>query len=191
MIFKGSVGQAHGRHGTFVPGFGCTISDAVQASCSAYPFLNRKVVTTAKGDDIELVDGGYCANNPTLYAIADGLVPLKIARENMRVISLGVGLYPEPKPRQFSKMWFARYLQSVQLLQKTLEINTQSMDQLRDILFKVVPTIRISEAYTQPDMATDLFEHDLSKLNILRQREAKSYAKHEAEIKAFLLPKAS
>ena len=40
-------------------------------------------------------------------------------------------------------------------------------------------------------MATDLFEHDLSKLNILRQREAELYAKHEAEIKAFLLPKAS
>jgi len=37
MIFKGSVTQAHGRHGTFVPGFGCTIADAVQASCSAYP----------------------------------------------------------------------------------------------------------------------------------------------------------
>ena len=25
MIFKGSVGQAHGRKGTFIPGFGCTI----------------------------------------------------------------------------------------------------------------------------------------------------------------------
>jgi uncharacterized protein len=191
MIFKGSVTQAHGRVGTFVPGFGCTISDAVQASCSAYPFFNRKTVTTAKGDEIELVDGGYCANNPTLYAIADGLVPLKIARENMRVVSVGVGLYPEPKPRRFSKMWFARYLQSVQLWQKTLEINTQSMDQLRDILFKDVPTIRISDAYTQPEMATDLFEHDLSKLNILRQRGAESFAKREGEFRAFLLPKAS
>ena len=46
MIFKGSVAQAHGRIGTFAPGFGCTIADAVQASCSAYPFFNRKMVTT-------------------------------------------------------------------------------------------------------------------------------------------------
>jgi uncharacterized protein len=106
-------------------------------------------------------------------------------------VSIGVGQYPEPKPRFFSKMWFARYLQSVQLLQKTLEINTQSMDQLRDILFKDVPTIRISDAYTQPEMATDLFEHDLKKLNILRQRGAESYAKYEAQLKAFLLPGAS
>src|ERR1700704_45406 len=81
MVFKASKDQAHGRQGTFVPGFGCTISDAVQASCSAYPFFNRKTVTTAAGDHIELVDGGYCANNPTLYAIADALVPLNIPRD--------------------------------------------------------------------------------------------------------------
>ena len=50
MIFKGDIAQAHGRLGTFSPGFGCTISDAVQASCSAFPFFNRKTVTTDTGD---------------------------------------------------------------------------------------------------------------------------------------------
>lgn len=73
MIFKGSVDQAHGRTGTFVPGFGVKMSDAIQASCSAVPFFDRKSVTTAAGDEIELIDGGYCANNPTLYAIADAV----------------------------------------------------------------------------------------------------------------------
>ena len=81
MIFKHSIAQAHGRTGTFAPGFGCKIGDAVQASCSAYPYFNRKTVTTHTGDDIELVDGGYCANNPTLYAIADAIGPLNIPRE--------------------------------------------------------------------------------------------------------------
>jgi patatin-like phospholipase/acyl hydrolase len=189
MIFKGSIAQAHGREGTFVPGFGVTISDAVQASCSAYPFFERKTVRTAKGDDIELVDGGYCANNPTLYALADVLGPLRIPRENVRVVSVGVGAYPQPKPRPFTKTWFARYLQSVQLLQKTLEINTQSMDQLRTILFKDIGTERISDAYTQPEMATDLFEHDLKKLNVLRQRGAESFGVREARLKEFLLPR--
>jgi uncharacterized protein len=70
MIFKGTIEQAHGRVGTFVPGFGVPIREAVEASCSAYPFFDRKIVTTASRDRIELVDGGYCANNPTLYAIA-------------------------------------------------------------------------------------------------------------------------
>ena len=29
MIFKASIDQAHGRTGTFLPGFGCKIGDAV------------------------------------------------------------------------------------------------------------------------------------------------------------------
>lgn len=189
MIFKGSITQAHGRTGTFQPGFGCTIADAVRASCSAYPFFERTTVVTGAGDHIELVDGGYCANNPTLYAIADARIALKVAPDDLRIISLGVGVYPTPKPRFLSKMWFARYLESVQLLQKTLEINTQSMDQLRHILFsKDIPAmIRISETFERPEMATDLFEHDLLKLNLLRQRGVESFAKEEAKLKTFLL----
>jgi patatin-like phospholipase/acyl hydrolase len=162
MVFKASKAQAHGQLGSFKPGFGCTIADDVQASCSAYPFFEKKTVSTHLGD-FELVDGGYCANNPTLYALADVLGPLGQDRASVRVVSIGVGEYPTPKPRRFSKMWWARLLPSVTLLQKTLEINTQSMDQLRAILFKDVQSIRISEAYTQPEMATDLFEHNTAK----------------------------
>jgi predicted acylesterase/phospholipase RssA len=186
MIFKGNVEQAHGRKGTFIPGFGVTIADAVQASCSAYPFFNRKKITTAGGDVVELMDGGYCANNPTLYAIADAVVALGKGREDVRVLNVGVGVYPEPKPSSF-KMWFAKkYIVSVQLLQKTLEVNTQSMDQLRAILFKDIQTIRVSDTFERPEMATDLLEHDLNKLNILRQRGAESFATREAQIRALL-----
>lgn len=186
MIFKGSVEQAHGRIGTFVPGFGVRISDAVQASCAAFPFFERKIVHTLAGDDIELVDGGYCANNPTLYAIADATRALKFAHEDLRVVSIGVGKYPEPQHGLFNKMRWAKYLLSVQLLQKTLEINTQSMEQLRTILFKDVPTIRISDTFSKPEMATDLFEHNLTKLNILRQRGVESFAVRESELKKLL-----
>jgi len=81
--------------------------------------------------------------------------------------------------------WY-KYLRSVQLLQKTLEINTQSMDQLRGILFKQIATVRISDTFEKPEMATDLFEHDLNKLNILRQRGSESFASHEAALKELL-----
>lgn len=186
MIFKGNVDQAHGRKGTFTPGFGVTVADAVQASCSAYPFFERKSVTTAAGDVIELIDGGYCANNPTLYAIADAVAALKKERKDIRVVNVGVGVYPEPKPSL--KLWFAkRYFVSVQLLQKTLEINTQSMDQLRAILFKDIETIRISDTFERPEMATDLMEHNLEKLNILRQRGRESFADREPRLRAFLI----
>jgi patatin-like phospholipase/acyl hydrolase len=154
MIFKGSVAQAHGRVGTFVPGFGVSIADAVKASCSAYPFFERTIVRTCMGEEIELIDGGYCANNPTLYAIADAVHALKRERKDIRLVSVGVGIYPDPKPGLLMRL-AKKYLVSVQLLQKTLEINTQSMEQLRQILSHDVPTIRISDSYVTPEMATD------------------------------------
>jgi predicted acylesterase/phospholipase RssA len=186
MIFKASVEQAHGRKGTFTPGFGVSIAKAVEASCSAYPFFNRKIVTTAAGDNIELIDGGYCANNPTLYAIADAVVAMKKRREDLRVVNVGVGVYPEPEPKWLMRL-AKQYLVSVQLLQKTLEINTQSMEQLRSILFSDIQTIRISDTFEKPEMATDLMEHDLNKLNILRQRGSESFAAREGQLKEFLL----
>lgn len=185
MIFKGDAGQAHGRHATFVPGFGCTISQAVQASCSAYPFFDKQTVTTGRGEAVELIDGGYCANNPTLYAIADAVTGLNIPRESLRVLSVGVGVYPEPKhwhPKRWG-MWFAKRWLSVQLLQKTLNINTVSMEQLREVLFKDIWTIRISDTFEQPEMATDLLEDDLVKLNILYQRGGESFGNHEDALK--------
>ena len=186
MIFKGSVAQAHGRVGTFVPGFGVSIADAVQGSCSAYPFFERTVVRTSMGEEIELVDGGYCANNPTLYAIADAVQALKRERKDIRLVSVGVGIYPDPRPG--IKMWLAKkFLVSVQLLQKTLEINTQSMDQLRQVLFHDLPTIRISDSYVTPEMATDLLEHDLKKLGILFQRGRESFASREKQLREYLM----
>lgn len=186
MIFKGNVAQAHGRASSFVPGFGVSIADAVRASCSAYPFFNRTVVKTSMGEEIELIDGGYCANNPTLYAIADAVQALKRDRKDIRLVSVGVGVYPDPKPRFL--VWLAKkFLVSVQLLQKTLEINTQSMDQLRQVLFHDVPTVRVSDSYTTPEMATDLLEHDLKKLDILFQRGRESFATREAQLRQYLL----
>lgn len=187
MIFKTSIEQAHGRMGTFSPGFGVKVSDAVQASCSAYPFFERKMVKTDKGDLVELIDGGYCANNPTLYAIADAIMALKLPPEQIRVVSVGVGVYPSPKQSWFSPTKWAQMLMSVQLLDKTLEINTQSMDQLRHVLFRHIPTVRISDTFEQPEMATDLFEHNMSKLNILRQRGSESFGIQEQALQQLLL----
>ncbi len=184
MIFKTSVAQAHGRESTFVPGFGCSIADAVRASCSAYPFFEKAAVKTNTGSSVMLIDGGYCANNPTLYAIADGVNALGKPHSALRVVSIGVGVYPEPK--RWGMAWLFRRLLSVQLLQKTLNINTFSMEQLRTILFKNVQTVRINDTFERPEMATDLMESNLSKLNMLYQRGSESFAKHEAALKELL-----
>jgi len=184
MIFKTSVDQAHGDQGNFVPGFGCKIGDAVQASCSAYPFFCRKWIMTADGQKILLGDGGFCANNPTLYAIADATEAFKVPRQHIRIVSIGVGEYPPPK-RWLSLSHWIGYWFTVRLLQKVLEINTKSMNQLRHVLFQEVDTIRISKAYTEPTMATDLFEANLDKLDQLYQRGRESYRENEPALKNF------
>lgn len=185
MIFKSRQTQAHGRRATFIPGFGCSLADAIEASCSAYPFFKRKKVMTQNGNEVELFDGGYVANNPTLYALADATGPLGFAAENCRVLSIGCGQYPEPRQH-----FIARKIKSfmpVQLLQKTLEVNTVSMDQLRQLLFANVPTVRVSDTFDKPEMATNMFEHDLKKLNLLRQQGQLSYGRRENEINTLLL----
>ena len=187
MIFKTHVGQAHGMKGSFVPGFGVKIGDAVQASCSAYPYFKRKNVVTSSGDNVELIDGGFCANNPTLYVIADATAALGAAPENIRVVSLGCGNYPPPPVNWWTMDYWKQKTPGVQLLQKTLEINTQSMDQLRVVLYKHIQTVRISQSFSEPAMATDLFEHDLRKLNVLTQRGVQSFAEHEQTLRAFLV----
>ena len=191
MIFKAAACQAHGSKGSFDPFFGCSVADAVIASCSAYPFFSRHAVTKGNGDIVELADGGFCANNPTLYAIADATLALKQQHDNLRVVSLGVGSYPQPSlwkrvGRLATNYALMRHVPGSDFLQKVLATNTSSMDVLRSILFKDVPTIRINEAYVEPIMATDLLEHDLSKLNRLTQKGRLSFAKYETQLKEFL-----
>jgi uncharacterized protein len=193
MIFKSTIAQAHGRKDTFIPGFGCKIGEAVRASCSAYPYFERFVVTTGQGVTVELFDGGYCANNPTLYAIADAVKAFEKKYADLRVLSVGVGMYPEPKhwvTPKYMAAWLAKAclgFTGLQLLQKTLDVNTTSMEQLRLILFNDIQAVRISDTFQQPEMATDLLEADLKKLSLLYQRGWESYASHEKAIRELLL----
>jgi hypothetical protein len=133
-----------------------------------------------------LIDGGCCANNPTLYAIADATNALKFDRKQIRVVSVGVGEHPPPKKSMFSAMRWIGYLFTVRLLERVLEINTQSMNQLRHILFHDIDTVRISTRYTEPEMATDLFEHDLKKLDQLWQRGRQSFREYENALRKIL-----
>lgn len=191
IIFKSSVNQAHGSKGSFEPFFGIPVADAIIGSCSAYPFFSPHTVKKSNGDLVELADGGFCANNPTLYAIADATAALKVAAESIRVVSLGVGTYPAPSiwkraRRLFTNWELIRHVPNADFLQKVLGTNTCSMEVLRGILFKNVETIRISDSFVEPEMATDLMEHDLNKLNRLVQKGRLSFAAYEEGLKGFV-----
>lgn len=185
MIFKGDVEQAFGRQSSFVPGFGATVKDAVEASCSAYPLFDRKVVSTAQGN-VELVDGGYCANNPTLYAILEATTSLRNERDSVRVLSVGVGEYPAPARSIWQRDWWVQRVPHVKLLQKTFEFSSRSMEQLRSLLFSDIQTVRVNDVYTVNEMATDMLETDQAQLDLLWQRGRQSFGNREAEIRQLL-----
>jgi uncharacterized protein len=187
IIFKTNQRQAFLGKPTFEPGFGCTIGDAIVASCSAYPFFKKKFVATSSGEKIEVRDGGFVANNPTLYAIADATESLGFARKDVRVVSIGVGEYPAPKLPAWSVRKWGSKLPTMVFLQKTMEISTQSMDQLRKVLFRDVATVRIHARYTQPEMATDMLEVDLEKLGLLWQRGRDCAREAEVDLRRLLI----
>lgn len=186
MIFKADRDQAHGRRPSFVPLFGCKLKDAVQASCSAYPFFELKTVTTSQGHKIALGDGGFCANNPALYAIADAIEAFKVARGEIALLSIGCGVYPAPTKSVTEASYWLNKFPSVQLLQKVLEVNTQSLEQLGNVLFDDISMVRVNDRFSKPELATDLLEHDLTKLSILRHQGTISYGEREKEIRGLL-----
>lgn len=184
MVFKYSVEQAHGRAATFKPGFGCTIAEAVVASCSAYPFFEMvKVKTENQGEQL-LMDGGYVANNPTLFALADACQAFKKNAAELAVLSVGVGSYNEPKKSFVHQMIFRFW--PFRHIAKMFNISSKTIEHLRVVLFPHVPCVRVSESYPQPEYATDLLESDVEKLKTLHSLGRESFAKHEKDIRALL-----
>jgi hypothetical protein len=124
---------------------------------------------------------------PTLYAIADATGALKAERANIRVVSIGVGEYPRPKPSLFSIVRWAKYLVSVRLLQKVLEVNTQSMDQIREVLFQDLDTVRVSERYTRRNTAqgyaprSDISTNSLPTENVCASGSTEYWPDHLAQ----------
>jgi len=184
FIFKNDITQAFGMTETFLPGFGCKISDALLASCAAFPFFDRVTLDTPNQGKQELMDGGFVANNPTLFAIADASGSLKYAREHIKVLSVGVGHYIEPQKTWYSRMAFSWW--PIQLVQKQFNTNTKTMEKLREIFFSDVACVRVDGSYSDSRYETDMLEADKKKLEMIFGLGRESFAKQELEIKSLL-----
>jgi len=183
LIFKNKVQSAHGMKSTFIPGFGCTIADAVRASCSATPFFEPCYLELKNAGKIQARDGGFSANNPSLFALTDVLTAHQIPAASIRLLSVGVGHYPEPK-----RSWVKQKIQkfpSVHLLQKTLNVNANTTEIQTRYLLPDVPQVRVSDRFEHPDLAMDFLENDLKKLNVLVQKGRESFSQRETELKEF------
>jgi uncharacterized protein len=60
------------------------------------------------------------------------------------------------------------------------------METLRSILFGNVKTVRISDTFNEPELATDFLENNLKKLNRLVQKGRDSFAKNEQAVRDLL-----
>jgi len=179
IIFKSSQSAAHSLIASFVPGFGVSIEDAIAASCSATPCFLPCDLTPINASPLEARDGGFCANNPSLFALADALHAFQIPEAHLRLLSIGVGHYPVRRRLIYS---IARMTPGFDLLEKTLAANAVTTEDLIKFLFPDLAIVRINEHFSSPDMETDFLECRPKKLQMLRARGRDSYAKYETEI---------
>ena len=182
FIFKADVKQAYSRHATFLPGFGCTISTGIQASCAAYPIFDMKQVVTGNQGTICAVDGGFIANNPVFFAITDAIGALRHKLEDLKVLSVGTGNFVE---KQISlKTALFRKLKFVQLFERTMKANSVTTESLVKFLFPELQIVRVNETFNQPHYGTNMVEADPKKLELLFRLGRDSYAGCEKEIKS-------
>ena len=182
MVFKRSVKQSHGSTNSFQPGFGVSIADAVIASCSAYPLFRKKVIETPKHGKRSVVDGGFTANSPALFALTDAIGLRGVPRENVRLLSIGTGSYPE-KSRLRWKVFGT--MSATKTIMTLLETSSNTVETLRKLLFDDVATIRVDEAFADSCYKTDFVESDPSMLESVYQLGRQSFEKVECDLQAF------
>lgn len=181
LIFKTDISLAHGMKPSFKPGFDKTIGEAVRCSCSAYPFFDKMRITTENHGEIEVIDGGFIANNSTLYSIIDAFKALGLNESNLYILNVGVGNYLEKKSGFISK--FLGLFRFFEFVERVLNASTNSNTIVAKLLFKQTNFLRISDSFPEKKHETNMFEADNRKLKKMYQLGRASYAKYEDAIK--------
>jgi patatin-like phospholipase/acyl hydrolase len=184
LVFKTDIQQAHGMKQSFKPGFDCTIETALRCSSAAYPFFEKMKIKTENHGEIEVVDGGFIANNSTLYSIIDAYKALDFKESEINLLNIGVGQYIEKSSgikHKILKM-FGIY----NFIEKVLTASTNSNTIIAKLLFSNLNMLRISDSFPEPKHGTNMLESDIKKLNKMIQLGRTSYAKYEKEIEKLL-----
>lgn len=184
LVFKTDIQQAHGMKQSFKPGFDCTIETALRCSSAAYPFFEKMKIKTENHGEIEVVDGGFIANNSTLYSIIDAYKALDFKESEINLLNIGVGQYIEKSSgikHKILKM-FGIY----NFIEKVLTASTNSNTNIAKLLFSNLNMLRISDSFPEPKHGTNMLESDIKKLNKMIQLGRTSYAKYEKEIEKLL-----
>ena len=185
LIFKSLRNQAHGMKHSFVPGFGNSLAKAIQSSCSAYPFFEPVDIEIDKHITKKVIDGGFVANNPSLYALVDLKESLKISENRIKFISIGTGNYPESYPFYSYPQGLFLY-PNLEMISMQFSSNSNAIEVLFKLMSKNIHSLRINDTFNQPELSTSLFESDTKKLNVLFGKGKDSFASSEKEFRAIL-----
>jgi len=184
LIFKSNLNAAHGSKTSFVPGFGVTILDAIEASCAACPIFSKKVLNTKNKEKLTAIDGGFIANNPTLFALIDAKQALGREDHQIKLLSIGVGNYVE-KPFSRTFKFLSRF-EMAQITSKVLVASSNTTEVVTGLLFPNLPMVRINDTFNEPHYGTNMVEKDPNKLSTLFKLGIDSYAKHEKAVQNLL-----
>ena len=89
MVFKNHAGRAHAGRASFEPGFGCSIAEAVVASCAAFPVFGSRRWRLRAAAAGRWWTAALCANNPAHFALTDATEALGVERDRVRLLSAG------------------------------------------------------------------------------------------------------
>jgi len=184
LIFKTNIQAAHGLRSSFVPGFGCTIVDAICASCSAFPFF-PKAELVVNQEPVTAIDGGFVANDPSLFAFIDLVHAARIGENRVRILSVGTGAFPERVPLR-AKWQLFRYAGGADLMQRQFDIGSSVIQKVAQLTIPPAGRLRVHHEFREPEYATSMFEADPRKLETLRGLGRRSFGKQEAEINSFM-----
>lgn len=186
LIFKSHALHAHERKTTFVPGFGCTIADAVSASCRAYPYFYPSNIKLGAHENDTAIDGGFVANNPSLFALADAQIATAPAPRAIALLSIGVGSYPDSKWLSPAKAPGIRFTTLV------FNANCNSLTNLVPLLFPNIYHARINERYSDAQYATHFLECCRTKLESIHRLGRDSFGRALATTnKAVISPRST
>lgn len=180
LIFKNTSDRAHGSKSSFEPGFGLTILEAVEASCAACPIFCKKELNTLNKGNITAIDGGFIANNPSLFALIDATKALKFPVSDIKMLSVGVGNYIE-KPISRMQLFLSRF-EMAQIASKVLVASSNTTETVTKLLFPELHLERVNDAFPEPKYGTNMIESNPDKLAKMYQLGIGSYAKHEKGI---------
>jgi patatin-like phospholipase/acyl hydrolase len=185
-IFKSDIAQTYTMKASFQPGFGCSIAEATLASSAAAPFFEKRTINTENHGRMTLVDGGFVANNPTLFALTDATSALGVAREHIRVLSLGVGRYAQARmPMNILDRIKYRFLERnfpVEILDLMMSSNANATEILVRLLFPNLAYERINEPFIEQGFETHFLESDLRKLGIMENHGRSSFSAKERDV---------